>query len=340
MTPSAGRTSGLAWASWPSTPMTGSSWSAPARVHRRGTAHRPRRPYREPALADPGRDLDRARTDQRRAAGCATWRRPAARPRRGRPGRHRTSTPRRRSTGYATHLVTDPEVAGAPGGLGQAHRCPSCGPPSSGTKLVQLTLPGVADVYQGTESLVIALVDPDNRGPVDAERPCRAVGPAGPGRQPVRALADEKLALTAAALRLRRAIPGAFVGARAGYLPLPTSTGHAVAFVRTQERQPRAVTVVTRLTASLTRTVAGTTTRSSCPRAGGATSWTDPLQRRSTADPRLWPRCWARVLWHCSRGSTGRPGAWGSDCQVARSRMRNTAPMGGMTIVALAGRSS
>ena len=36
-----------------------------------------------------------------------------------------------------------------------------------GQKLVQLTMPGVPDVYQGTEVWEDSLVDPDNRRPVD-----------------------------------------------------------------------------------------------------------------------------------------------------------------------------
>ena len=38
-----------------------------------------------------------------------------------------------------------------------------------GTKLVQLTLPGIPDVYQGTEVPRPVLVDPDNRRPVALE---------------------------------------------------------------------------------------------------------------------------------------------------------------------------
>ncbi len=40
---------------------------------------------------------------------------------------------------------------------------------SLGQKLVQLTQPGVPDVYQGTELWEDSLVDPDNRRPVDYE---------------------------------------------------------------------------------------------------------------------------------------------------------------------------
>ena len=38
---------------------------------------------------------------------------------------------------------------------------------SLGQKLIQLTAPGVPDVYQGTELWDDSLVDPDNRRPVD-----------------------------------------------------------------------------------------------------------------------------------------------------------------------------
>ncbi len=41
---------------------------------------------------------------------------------------------------------------------------------SLGAKLVQLTMPGVADVYQGCELAGFALVDPDNRRPADFTR--------------------------------------------------------------------------------------------------------------------------------------------------------------------------
>ena len=55
---------------------------------------------------------------------------------------------------------------------------------SLGQKLVQLTMPGVPDVYQGTELWEDSLVDPDNRRPVDfAERSrlLESLGDAPPG---------------------------------------------------------------------------------------------------------------------------------------------------------------
>jgi (1->4)-alpha-D-glucan 1-alpha-D-glucosylmutase len=108
------------------------------------------------------------------------------------------------------------------------------------TKLLALTLPGVPDVYQGCELVDLSLVDPDNRRPVDfADRADRLVRLDGGDR--ARDLSDEKLRLVSAALRLRREHPDWF-GAAGDYEPLPTTTTHALGFVRAG----RVATVVTR----------------------------------------------------------------------------------------------
>lgn len=120
-----------------------------------------------------------------------------------------------------------------------------------GTKLVQLTLPGVADVYQGTEVPAVALVDPDNRRPVDW--PALAAALDRLEHDEPRTLADEKLVVTSRALRVRRTHAAAFTGPDAGYLPVPASTGNALAFARTAAGTPRVVTVATRLALSLAR---------------------------------------------------------------------------------------
>ncbi|EYR63158.1 maltooligosyl trehalose synthase [Actinotalea ferrariae CF5-4] len=120
-----------------------------------------------------------------------------------------------------------------------------------GTKLVQLTMPGVADVYQGTEVPAIALVDPDNRRPVDYAALSRSLERLE--EQQPRGLADEKLLVTSRALRARRRHPEAFVGESAGYQPLPSSSGHALAFARTSAGEPQVVTVATRLALALDR---------------------------------------------------------------------------------------
>ena len=73
-----------------------------------------------------------------------------------------------------------------------------------GQLLLKLTSPGVPDVYQGDELEALALVDPDNRRPVDWERRRRAL----------RDGSDSKLVLTQKALELRARRPAAFA---AGY---------------------------------------------------------------------------------------------------------------------------
>ncbi len=122
-----------------------------------------------------------------------------------------------------------------------------------GQKLIQLTMPGVPDVYQGNESVDLSLVDPDNRRPVDhagrAARLQRMIEGAGPD-----GIGDEKLWLTHRALVLRRERPDLFQGREAAYRPLPTTTGHAVAFGRAVGEGPvEVVTVATRLALGLER---------------------------------------------------------------------------------------
>lgn len=144
---------------------------------------------------------------------------------------------------------------------------------SLGQQLAQLTMPGVPDVYQGTETFTYALVDPDNRRPVDfAERerllgeidadseatpPELRHGPAA--ERSGREIADtRKLAVVAHTLRLRRARP-AWFGPGASYTPVAAegpAAAHAVAFRRGGRNDPDgegAVTVVTRLPAGLDR---------------------------------------------------------------------------------------
>ncbi|MEU9910879.1 malto-oligosyltrehalose synthase [Streptomyces sp. NPDC051001] len=102
-----------------------------------------------------------------------------------------------------------------------------------GTALLHLTMPGVPDIYQGTEAEYRALVDPDNRRPV-------RFPPEEPG---------EKGALTAAALHLRARRPAAF-GDSATYAPL-TAEGPAAAHCLAFARSGDVVTAVTRLSLRL-----------------------------------------------------------------------------------------
>jgi (1->4)-alpha-D-glucan 1-alpha-D-glucosylmutase len=116
-----------------------------------------------------------------------------------------------------------------------------------GQKLVQLTMPGVPDVYQGTEIVDLSLVDPDNRRPVDYGSRVKRLAALDAGSPPAD-LDDEKLLVVSRTLRLRRKHPHWF-GADATYEPLPTTSDHAVAFARSG----RAITVVTRLSSALER---------------------------------------------------------------------------------------
>ncbi|MEU5431234.1 malto-oligosyltrehalose synthase [Streptomyces olivoreticuli] len=131
-------------------------------------------------------------------------------------------------------------VAAGPGGPPHAALAPleeavgaSVRANTLGAALLHLTMPGVPDLYMGTERTYAALVDPDNRRP-----------PSFPVEEPT-GLSAEKLRLTRTALRLRRAHPGWF-GAAATYDPLPAlgpAAGHCTAFVRSGE----VITAVTRL---------------------------------------------------------------------------------------------
>ena len=120
-----------------------------------------------------------------------------------------------------------------------------------GQKLVQLTMPGVPDTYQGSEIVDLSLVDPDNRRPVDFAARAARLDRLDAGERPVD-LDDEKLLVTSRALRLRRDLPAAFTG----YSVLPATSGHVVAFGRGSISDPVApavITVATRLAAILER---------------------------------------------------------------------------------------
>ncbi len=122
-------------------------------------------------------------------------------------------------------------------------------------KLLQLTMPGIPDLYQGSERTLVTLVDPDNRHAVD-----------------VGAAEEPKTRLVRTVLTLRRDRPELF----RGYTPLDAGPA-AVAFRRSPDL---AVVVVTR-PISLQRNGLGTTT---LPLDG---AWTDVLTGRAVTDPRV-----------------------------------------------------
>ena len=113
-------------------------------------------------------------------------------------------------------------------------------------KLLALTVPGVPDVYQGSELWEQSLVDPDNRRPVDFDLRAALLADLDGGARPaltggVDDPGAAKLLVTRAALGLRRDRPELF----GTYAPLTaegTAAEHVLAFDR-----GGAVTVVTRL---------------------------------------------------------------------------------------------
>src|SRR5665811_128211 len=64
-------------------------------------------------------------------------------------------------------------------------------------------------------------------------------------------MSEEKHRLTVRALQARAAHPAAFIGESAGYVPLPSSSGHAVVFARTEGELPVVITVATRVAMEL-----------------------------------------------------------------------------------------
>ncbi|MGX1160173.1 maltooligosyl trehalose synthase [Arthrobacter sp. SLBN-100] len=121
---------------------------------------------------------------------------------------------------------------------------------SVSAKLVQLTMPGVPDVYQGSEFWERSLTDPDNRRPVDFAARQEQLAKLDGGTLPEAGTEASKLLVTSRALRLRRDRPELFQA----YTPVTASgaaAGHLIAFHRGTEGTPGALTLATRLPAGL-----------------------------------------------------------------------------------------
>ncbi|HEX3751316.1 MAG TPA: malto-oligosyltrehalose synthase, partial [Streptosporangiaceae bacterium] len=146
-----------------------------------------------------------------------------------------------------------------------------------GQKLVQLTMPGVPDLYQGSELWDLSLVDPDNRRPVDFGRRRELLARIDAGWLP--AIDDSgaaKLLVVTRALRLRRDRPELFDG----YRPLAAdgpAARHALAF---QRGSGRLLTVATRLPLTLDRSRGWRDTALKLPGIPGGIGWIDALTGR------------------------------------------------------------
>ncbi|MDH6577921.1 malto-oligosyltrehalose synthase [Kitasatospora sp. MAP5-34] len=132
--------------------------------------------------------------------------------------------------------------------------------------LLHLTVPGVPDLYQGSEEPLYTLVDPDNRAPVDLG--ALAVRLTDSPTDRAGDLAREKLHLTTTALHLRREL--------GPYRPLAAegpAADHLLAF----GRGPGVISAVTRLPYGLERSGGWRDTVLDLP----AGRWTEQLTQRT-----------------------------------------------------------
>lgn len=146
---------------------------------------------------------------------------------------------------FARSIIRDPQTCSLLEGFYQ-RIAPTARAIILGMRAVQLTMVGVPDMYQGQEITQNSLVDPDNRRPVSFESLARALermDDDGLTQSP--SINQEKLWIVSRAVRLRKKYPQ-LASASAGYTPLPVSTGHAFAFVRSIDDEPTVATIVTR----------------------------------------------------------------------------------------------
>jgi (1->4)-alpha-D-glucan 1-alpha-D-glucosylmutase len=155
--------------------------------------------------------------------------------------------------GQLTELVTQLNPHAASDALGQ--------------KLLALTVPGIPDIYQGTELWDDSLVDPDNRRAVDYVA----------RRAALKELQHPKMRVVTTALRLRRSRPDSFL--HGDYLPV-LATGEANEHVVAFSRGDDILVAVTRWTVRLKETGWGNTM---VPLPEG--SWTDTLTGALASGP-------------------------------------------------------
>lgn len=142
--------------------------------------------------------------------------------------------------------------------LDEAARCDAVA-----QKLLALTVPGVPDIYQGTELFDDSLVDPDNRRPVDFALRQRELD----------TLNQPKIRVVAAALRSRRERPATYLSGE--YTPV-TADGPAADHVIAFQRGTDVLVVVPRWTLKLDESDCAETTL-----ALPAGEWTDRLTGRT-----------------------------------------------------------
>ena len=175
---------------------------------------------------------------------------------------------------FADSVLKDDDVMGAIDAFVE-HLAPYARVAILAQKLIQLTMPGVPDVYQGCEVPSYTLVDPDNRRPIDVGSLAKLLAEVGAeSDEAPLGLENEKLLVTTRALRLRREHPD-WLGAGASYEPLDVTSPYAIGFVR----GGRVATVATRLGCALERAGGFGSATVTLPEG----DWTDVLTGRKVA---------------------------------------------------------
>jgi len=156
---------------------------------------------------------------------------------------------------FLQHLLLSPDGLALRQSIGAtANRIAPAGALNSlAQTLLRMTVPGVPDLYQGTEFWDFSLVDPDNRRPVDYPARERALSESAALTELLAQWQDGRIkqALIAQVLMLRNQHPDLFSEGR--YQPLDVvgeQAAHVLAFAR-EKGGKRAIVVVPRLPAEL-----------------------------------------------------------------------------------------
>jgi (1->4)-alpha-D-glucan 1-alpha-D-glucosylmutase len=155
--------------------------------------------------------------------------------------------------GFVAGIFNDARLLADIGSWVRTHLLPPRRTNVLSQKLLQLAMPGIPDVYQGTEWETLSLVDPDNRGAVDYRARGRMLAEVDSAE-----VDSAKMLVVSRSLRLRRRLPEVF---RGEYQPL-TGEGPAVdhliafarsAFTRSDAGGPSVAALATRLPVGLAR---------------------------------------------------------------------------------------
>lgn len=169
---------------------------------------------------------------------------------------------------------------------------------SLSAKIVQLTMPGVPDVYQGTEFRDGSLTDPDNRRPVDFDARISALAELDSGSQPEYTEEAAKLLVVSRALSCAgtvRNCSAVTVRCLSKVRLLPTQWRSTV-----ETRSPAPSRLPRACPSAWPATVVGGARPSTCLAATRTSSPALPTRQA----PLSWAHCWTSTPWRCWYRST------------------------------------